>query len=279
MPDSRPARDHDEAVTGATRDARIEQLLVDGLDRYFAGAFEDAISLWTRVLFLDRTHDRARAYIDRARAAQAERQREAEALLHEGVRALQNGHVEAARGLVTTAIERGAPTDLALGVLGRIDRLQVPASVTAAGVSASTPATPTSAAAAPRPLRPRVGALAAAALVPVAALAGWWLGVGNVPSAATGTTATVARPLPVRDAAPVPPHGELALARARRLQREGRWFEALRALDGIGPADAAMPDADALRAALQAALLVSAGMAPPREVPDEPAVAERTSER
>ena len=57
-------------------DARIEQLLVAGLDHYFAGDFESAINLWTRVLFLDRHHDRARAYIERARSAQAERQRQ-----------------------------------------------------------------------------------------------------------------------------------------------------------------------------------------------------------
>ena len=67
--DTRPA----EALSGAERDARIEQLLLAGLDEYFAHHYEQAINLWTRVLFLDRTHDRARAYIERARSAQAER--------------------------------------------------------------------------------------------------------------------------------------------------------------------------------------------------------------
>ena len=52
---------------------------------YFRGRFERAIDVWTRVLFLDRSHARARAYIDRARAAVAERVRESEALLHAGV--------------------------------------------------------------------------------------------------------------------------------------------------------------------------------------------------
>ena len=66
MADPRPA-----APSGADDDARIEHLLVTGLDHYFAGEFEPAINLWTRVLFLDRTHDRARAYIERARSAQA----------------------------------------------------------------------------------------------------------------------------------------------------------------------------------------------------------------
>ena len=58
-----------EALPGAEDDARIEHLLVTGLDHYFADEFEAAINLWTRVLFLDRNHDRARAYIDRARSA------------------------------------------------------------------------------------------------------------------------------------------------------------------------------------------------------------------
>ncbi|HXG89537.1 MAG TPA: hypothetical protein VNJ02_14505 [Vicinamibacterales bacterium] len=77
--DTRPA----EALSGTERDARIEQLLLAGLDHYFAHQYEPAINVWTRVLFLDRTHDRARAYIERARSAQAELQRQSEAVLHQ----------------------------------------------------------------------------------------------------------------------------------------------------------------------------------------------------
>ena len=53
------------------RDARIEELLLVGLDHYFAGRHELAINIWTRVLFLDRSHGKARAYIERARSALA----------------------------------------------------------------------------------------------------------------------------------------------------------------------------------------------------------------
>ena len=60
------------------RDARVEDLLLAGLDHYFAGQYELAISVWTRVLFLNHGHARARAYIDRARSAIAERQRESD---------------------------------------------------------------------------------------------------------------------------------------------------------------------------------------------------------
>jgi len=62
----------------ADRAARIEELLVSGLDHYFAAEYEQAINIWTRVVFLERDHDRARAYIERARSAIAERQRESE---------------------------------------------------------------------------------------------------------------------------------------------------------------------------------------------------------
>jgi hypothetical protein len=119
--DLRPA----EALSGPERDARIEQLLLAGLDEYFAHRYEHAINLWTRVLFLDRQHDRARAYIDRARRAQAERQRESEAALHQAIDALRAGDVDRARALVTLALDRGASPDDAQGMLERIERLGV----------------------------------------------------------------------------------------------------------------------------------------------------------
>ncbi|MEO5821127.1 MAG: hypothetical protein ABIT71_11525, partial [Vicinamibacteraceae bacterium] len=59
--------------------ARIDQLLTAGLDEYFAGRYDSAVQVWSRVFFLDRPNPRARAYIERARSAVAERQRVAEA--------------------------------------------------------------------------------------------------------------------------------------------------------------------------------------------------------
>src|SRR5260221_14317777 len=85
----------------ADRATRIEELLVSGLDHYFAADYEQAINIWTRVVFLERDHDRARAYIERARSAIAERQRESEELLHRGVDAYKSGDVANARDLLT----------------------------------------------------------------------------------------------------------------------------------------------------------------------------------
>src|SRR5882672_11146966 len=110
-------------ATDAERATRIEELLVSGLDHYFAEDYEQAINVWTRVIFLERDHDRARAYIDRARKAIAERQRESEELLHRGVAAYNGGDIERARDLLTRAVDQGAPSDEALVLLERINRL------------------------------------------------------------------------------------------------------------------------------------------------------------
>src|SRR6476620_7163877 len=103
---SRPS----EPASRAERDAKIEQLLLAGLDDYFAGQYDQAVDVWTRALFLDRSHARARAYIERARSALAEQQRESEELLHSGVAAFNRGESGEARRLLHAAIDRGAPS-------------------------------------------------------------------------------------------------------------------------------------------------------------------------
>ena len=128
------------AASEADRDAKIEQLLLAGLDHYFAAQYDYAISVWTRVLFLDRSHARARAYIDRARSALAERQRESEELLQSGVAAFQRGDGREVRRLVQAAIDGGAPTDEALAILDRLNRLGGLPPVDAASPSRRVPA-------------------------------------------------------------------------------------------------------------------------------------------
>src|SRR5438874_13698282 len=117
-----PARAHDDAPV-VDRDAKIEQLLLVGLDHYFAAHYELAINVWTRALFLDRSHARARAYIERARSALAERQRQSEELLQTGVAAFHRGDGEEARRLLQAAIDAGAPPEDALAFLERLNRL------------------------------------------------------------------------------------------------------------------------------------------------------------
>ena len=96
-----PARALDGAPEPG-RDAKIEQLLLLGLDHYFAAEYEQAVNVWTRALFLDRSHPRARAYIERARSALSERLRQSEELLHGGVEAFNRGDTGEARRLLET---------------------------------------------------------------------------------------------------------------------------------------------------------------------------------
>src|SRR5437870_9291502 len=124
MPDSPrpdPSREID-AASDADRDAKIEQLLLAGLDHYFASRYEQAIDVWTRALFFDRGHARARAYIERARRALAERQREVEELLHTGAAALDRGDGDEARRLLQAAIAGGAAADELHPLVARLNR-------------------------------------------------------------------------------------------------------------------------------------------------------------
>src|SRR5258708_30221273 len=125
-----PLRDQDTtAADSPGRESRIEELLLSGLDHYFNGQYELAISVWTRVLFLDRSHARARAYIERARGAIAERQREGEELLQTGAAAFARGDTDDARRLLVSAAERSARPEQALAMPERLERLSPAAAV------------------------------------------------------------------------------------------------------------------------------------------------------
>ena len=134
--ESAPARDAATVPSGNDRDAKIEQLLLVGLDHYFTTQYQEAINVWTRALFLDRSHPRARAYIERARSAMAERQRQSEELLQSGVDAFHRGEGHEARRLLQAAIAGGAPSDEALAVLERLNRFDPPSGAPA-GASGS----------------------------------------------------------------------------------------------------------------------------------------------
>src|SRR5258705_11740373 len=94
-----PFRDQDtSAALPPGPESRIEELLLAGLDHYFSGQHELAISVWTRVLFLDRSHPRARAHIERARGATARPDREGEGGLPTRAAPLPRGGAAEGRG-------------------------------------------------------------------------------------------------------------------------------------------------------------------------------------
>lgn len=256
-----------EAAGASGEDARIEQLLVTGLDHYFVGEFETAINLWTRVLFLDRQHNRARAYIERARSAQAERQRQTEALVHQGLDAFDRGDVDRARTLLSDAMARGAPHDLALGVLDRIDRLDVAGTRDLVPVPARRPFSrrrrpAPSRSALDLPRRPRARYWAATvAMVLALGGASWWAWTTSAWPELWASRTAAAPPAAFPDTIgplPVPSASEIYLTRGQRLFDSGRLTDALAAFDRVPAGDPLRARADEMRAQVQRELLALA---------------------
>jgi tetratricopeptide (TPR) repeat protein len=247
-------------LSEADRAARIEQLLLSGLDHYFGGQYEQAINIWTRVAFLERGHGRARAYIERARGALAERQRESEELLHTGVAAYEAGDLQTARELLTRAVEQGGANETALLFLQRLNRLDV-----VSGPARTPEVAPTRTR--PRRALPKVvtdptdwlvttaACLVVVGIVLLGALAARsWL--VELP-----VTAPIGEPVQA-EALPIVRASDTRLSRARELSTSGRSHEALRLLNGIDLADPLRGEADRLTADIQRRLLAGAGVAP-----------------
>jgi hypothetical protein len=243
------------------RDARVEELLLGGLDHYFAQRYDLAINVWTRVLFLDRGHARARAYIERARSAVSERQRQGEELVQTGADAFERGESEVARRLLTSAVEHGAGSEEAITLLARLDRLA------AAGVKQEhrAPEARSRSAgaveAAPQPAgRSWLGWIVAGAAIGAGAVAVliailWMAGGAWFPLSGGSASRPAVRV--ADEAVPVPSPSDVWLARAQAQKDRGHLRDALAALDAIRPGDERSADADRLRAEIQGALLAS----------------------
>lgn len=250
----------------ADREARIEQLLLSGLDHYFAGEYERAISVWTRVTFLERHHDRARAYIERARSALAERQRELDEMVHTGVAAYNGGEMDKARNLLTQAVQKGS--DTAHVFLDRLNRVGTP------GAAGDLPSAPvpvrrsmTHARIVSEPRRMRWVAFGAGAAIVAAVMLVGGLPIGTWLSELQSSAPPAAAVSPVLEPLPVVRASESALDRAHALRADGRLHDALRTLDTIDMADPFRAEADRLRADIQRDQLAAAGIAtgPPGE--------------
>ena len=236
------------------RDARIEELLLAGLDHYFAEQFDLAINVWTRVLFIDRGHARARAYIERARGAIAERQRKGEELLDTGAAAFNRGDAAHARELVASAVEHGASAEEALALLARIERLETITQATPLPLTRRSPQRDLQEGQ-PRSARWRWIASGLAAGIIVGAVALTWLvnrGMAPWPLLAPATTVAST---PFTPPVPVPRLADLALARGEALFGRGRLHEALTALQSVPVGDPLRGRADALAADIQRQLL------------------------
>ena len=248
-------------ASDAERDARIEQLLLQGLDHYFSAGYEQAVHIWTRVLFLERSHARARAYIDRARSALAERQRESDELLQNGVAAFQRGESDEARRLLQAAVHHGAPSEEALAVIDCLDRLEQ-------GKAESVPSR-TLQSSQPR-VQPRIrrhsteGRWGVVHWIAVGLVVGagsffvtssretsWWSRL-SFQSAAPLQSVVLA---PAEADLPIPRRGETALTRARALAASGHLHDSLAVLDQVRPTDPQKAEADRLQADIQRQLI------------------------
>jgi hypothetical protein len=257
MPD--PLRHEEDWLASETgRETRIEELLLAGLDHYFNGQHELAISVWTRVLFLDRSHARARAYIERARGAIAERHREGEELLQTGVAAFDRGDAVDARRLLNSAVERGISSDEALALLDRLDRL---APVGDAGGDRAPVHRERSATKAGADARKGISPATLFLVLAIGLLSGAlgviaWSG-RDLPWRPSSGPAAVGAGAPRSELLPVPSPAEVSLSRARVYYSKGRVRDALSALDAIRPGDPVRPQADELRITIQRQLLAT----------------------
>lgn len=256
---------HDAASaepSGTGQDSRIEGLLVEGLDRYFLGHYEDAIHLWTRVLFLDRTHTSARAYIDRARGAIVERQRRAEESLQQVSELLDQGRSSEARTLLQQAADSLGEDERTAALRLRLERLE-----RAFGGAPRIRA-------APEPPVVRWGTWLSDRLTMKTWLAAAAVVVATVVLSSTGVRARLGvgtestLPAPTLSPGPVPviSRGEVALVRARALYDRGRLAEALDVLDRVEFEQITRDESDRLRVDIQRLLLATAGQVrPPRD--------------
>jgi tetratricopeptide (TPR) repeat protein len=254
MPESRRLESY-LTSEGADRDSRAEALLVEGLDRYFAGQYEDAIHVWTRVLFLDRSHARARAYIDRARTALAERQRAAEEMLHATDDLLAQGQTDRARDLLSRAEAARGDEQHAAALRSRLERME--RAFGARTVARSMPAIADAV-----PIRSWGGWSTSRVIASVAITAGALVIAVTLGLVVRNWIVSSARAQPVPPAArtsplPVLSSSEAALVRARTLYTRGRLAEALQVLDRVDPKSTGKTEADQLRVEIQQILLAT----------------------
>jgi tetratricopeptide (TPR) repeat protein len=236
------------------RDSQADALLVQGLDHYFAGRYEEAIHVWTRVLFLDRSHARARAYIDRSRTALAERQRKSDELLQASQQRLDCGDTGAARDLLSQAVASTGDDERAAALrlkLERVERLSAPPPTSRLAIRPAPEIVPGWTWPRRSPAMVVVVATVAAGVLLLVGLTSPglrdWMGFGSASETLTASTAPVKMP--------ALSSSDVALIRARTLYGRGRLAEALQALDRVEDGSPIRQDADALRIEIQRLLL------------------------
>jgi hypothetical protein len=249
-------------------------LLRQGDELYERGDYQQAIHVWTRILFLERGNPEARHRIDRAKEAVAERQRKLDAEIAEARGHFDAGDIEAARASVRSVLAADAghgearQLGTAIEILDRRSEAPREGDVPAAepapftkGVVIKVPRG--SRPALPRAIRPKaprfkmvafvVGALLTFA-APAFYLSANWESIvsgeafGHPPDLSTAV-------VPDRLAAPVPDLSRLRYYNGQRLFGEGRYREALVELRRVDRDSAIMAEARSLMLRIEDRLL------------------------
>lgn len=113
----------DSASLAAPSTEKTRELMQQGEDYFRVGLYQQAIHVWTRTLFLDRGNPVARAAIERAKRAIAERQRRLDAAVAEAVRLVDNGERQRARHALRWVLTRDPRHSEGRALLERLEGL------------------------------------------------------------------------------------------------------------------------------------------------------------
>jgi tetratricopeptide (TPR) repeat protein len=104
--------------------SRIAELKRQGQDLYSEGRYDEAIHVWTRILFFDRGNLEARRAIETARRDVAERQRRLDLEIGEADRRFVSGDVDGARELVRSVLAADASHTEAVALSAKLSALE-----------------------------------------------------------------------------------------------------------------------------------------------------------
>ncbi len=103
-PSSIDVADQETPSSTVQSSSKIEELLRQGEELIRAGRYQQAIHVWTRILFLDRGNSNARDAIDAAKRALAERQRKLDVMVLEAAGELPDGDRRQARRILARVL-------------------------------------------------------------------------------------------------------------------------------------------------------------------------------
>jgi tetratricopeptide (TPR) repeat protein len=98
--------DPESPIRDLGEDEKTDDLLRQGKELLRTGRYQQAIHVWTRILFLDRGNSVAREAIEKAKRALAERQRELDALVAEAASEVHGGKRVKAKRLLARVLTK-----------------------------------------------------------------------------------------------------------------------------------------------------------------------------